>query len=333
MDATAPLLELDGVRTWFYTREGVVRAVDGVSFSIAPGETLAVVGESGCGKSVTAQSILRLLPSPPARVVEGSIRFEGQDLLALDDAAMRDIRGNRIAMIFQEPMTSLNPVLTVGYQIAESLVRHQAMGRADAEARAAEMLALVGIAEPARRVREYPHQLSGGMRQRVMIAMALACNPRLLIADEPTTALDVTIQAQILDLMRDLKSKVGAAIMLITHDLGVVAEMAERVVVMYAGRKVEEAPVEELFARPLHPYTRGLLGSMPRLGASAQGDTPERLSEIAGVVPSLREPIPGCAFAPRCTLATERCRAAAPALEEMGPRHVVACFEAGRTAP
>jgi peptide/nickel transport system ATP-binding protein len=333
MDATAPLLELDGVRTWFYTREGVVRAVDGVSFSIAPGETLAVVGESGCGKSVTAQSILRLLPSPPARVVEGSIRFEGQDLLALDDAAMRDIRGNRIAMIFQEPMTSLNPVLTVGYQIAESLVRHQAMGRADAEARAAEMLALVGIAEPARRVREYPHQLSGGMRQRVMIAMALACNPRLLIADEPTTALDVTIQAQILDLMRDLKSKVGAAIMLITHDLGVVAEMAERVVVMYAGRKVEEAPVEELFARPLHPYTRGLLGSMPRLGASAQGNTPERLSEIAGVVPSLREPIPGCAFAPRCTLATERCRAAAPALEEMGPRHVVACFEAGRTAP
>ena len=333
MDATAPLLELDGVRTWFYTREGVVRAVDGVSFSIAPGETLAVVGESGCGKSVTAQSILRLLPSPPARVVEGSIRFEGQDLLALDDAAMRDIRGNRIAMIFQEPMTSLNPVLTVGYQIAESLVRHQAMGRADAEARAAEMLALVGIAEPARRVREYPHQLSGGMRQRVMIAIAIACRPKLLIADEPTTALDVTIQAQILDLMRDLKSKVGAAIMLITHDLGVVAEMAERVVVMYAGRKVEEAPVEELFARPLHPYTRGLLGSMPRLGASAQGDTPERLSEIAGVVPSLREPIPGCAFAPRCTLATERCRAAAPALEEMGPRHVVACFEAGRTAP
>ena len=333
MDATAPLLELDGVRTWFYTREGVVRAVDGVSFSIAPGETLAVVGESGCGKSVTAQSILRLLPSPPARVVEGSIRFEGLDLLALDDAAMRDIRGNRIAMIFQEPMTSLNPVLTVGYQIAESLVRHQAMGRADAEARAVEMLALVGIAEPARRVREYPHQLSGGMRQRVMIAMALACNPRLLIADEPTTALDVTIQAQILDLMRDLKSKVGAAIMLITHDLGVVAEMAERVVVMYAGRKVEEAPVEELFARPLHPYTRGLLGSMPRLGASAQGDTPERLSEIAGVVPSLRDAIPGCAFAPRCALATERCRASVPALEEMGPRHVVACFEAGRAAP
>ena len=333
MDATAPLLELDGVRTWFYTREGVVRAVDGVSFSIAPGETLAVVGESGCGKSVTAQSILRLLPSPPARVVEGSIRFEGKDLLALDDAAMRDIRGNRIAMIFQEPMTSLNPVLTVGYQIAESLVRHQAMGRADAEARAVEMLALVGIAEPARRVREYPHQLSGGMRQRVMIAMALACNPRLLIADEPTTALDVTIQAQILDLMRDLKSKVGAAIMLITHDLGVVAEMAERVVVMYAGRKVEEAPVEELFARPLHPYTRGLLGSMPRLGASLQGDTPERLSEIAGVVPSLRDAIPGCAFAPRCALATERCRASAPALEEMGSRHVVACFEAGRTAP
>jgi peptide/nickel transport system ATP-binding protein len=328
-----PLLDIRGLKTHFKTDDGWLHAVDGVDIAIDAGETVCVVGESGCGKSVTAQSILRLLPSPPARVVEGSIRFEGQDLLALDDAAMRDIRGNRIAMIFQEPMTSLNPVLTVGYQIAESLVRHQAMGRADAEARAAEMLALVGIAEPARRVREYPHQLSGGMRQRVMIAMALACNPRLLIADEPTTALDVTIQAQILDLMRDLKSKVGAAIMLITHDLGVVAEMAERVVVMYAGRKVEEAPVEELFARPLHPYTRGLLGSMPRLGASAQGDTPERLSEIAGVVPSLREPIPGCAFAPRCTLATERCRAAAPALEEMGPRHVVACFEAGRTAP
>ena len=324
MDATAPLLELDGVRTWFYTREGVVRAVDGVSFSIAPGETLAVVGESGCGKSVTAQSILRLLPSPPARVVEGSIRFEGQDLLALDDAAMRDIRGNRIAMIFQEPMTSLNPVLTVGYQIAESLVRHQAMGRADAEARAAEMLALVGIAEPARRVREYPHQLSGGMRQRVMIAMALACNPRLLIADEPTTALDVTIQAQILDLMRDLKSKVGAAIMLITHDLGVVAELAHRVIVMYAGRIVEEAPVGLLFADPQHPYTLGLLGSIPRLGS----DGDERLTAIEGVVPNPYALPPGCRFSPRCPLADEKCRADQPTLREIAPGHRAACWKA-----
>ena len=332
-DATAPVLQVDDLRTHFFTQDGITRAVDGVSFQVRPGETLGIVGESGCGKSVTALSILRLLPARLGRTVGGSVRFDGRELLSLEEGEMREIRGNRIAMIFQEPMTSLNPVLTVGYQIAESLVRHQAMGRADAEARAVEMLALVGIAEPARRVREYPHQLSGGMRQRVMIAMALACNPRLLIADEPTTALDVTIQAQILDLMRDLKSKVGAAIMLITHDLGVVAEMAERVVVMYAGRKVEEAPVEELFARPLHPYTRGLLGSMPRLGASAQGDTPERLSEIAGVVPSLRDAIPGCAFAPRCALATERCRASVPALEEMGPRHVVACFEAGRAAP
>ena len=332
-DATAPVLQVEDLRTHFFTQDGITRAVDGVSFQVRPGETLGIVGESGCGKSVTALSILRLLPARLGRTVGGSVRFDGRELLSLEEGEMREIRGNRIAMIFQEPMTSLNPVLTVGYQIAESLVRHQAMGRADAEARAVEMLALVGIAEPARRVREYPHQLSGGMRQRVMIAMALACNPRLLIADEPTTALDVTIQAQILDLMRDLKSKVGAAIMLITHDLGVVAEMAERVVVMYAGRKVEEAPVEELFARPLHPYTRGLLGSMPRLGASAQGDTPERLSEIAGVVPSLRDAIPGCAFAPRCALATERCRASVPALEEMGPRHVVACFEAGRAAP
>ncbi len=330
MDAAPPLLELENVRTWFYTREGVVRAVDGVSFTIASGETLAIVGESGCGKSVTAQSILRLLPSPPARIVEGAIRFEGRNLLELRDAEMRDIRGNQIAMIFQEPMTSLNPVLTIGHQIAESLVRHQGLARRAADARAVEMLGLVNIAEPERRTKEYPHQLSGGMRQRVMIAMALACNPKLLIADEPTTALDVTIQAQILDLMRELKTKIGAAIMLITHDLGVVAEMAERVVVMYAGRKVEEAPVSELFERPMHPYTRGLLGSMPRLGASLTDTAPQRLNEIAGVVPSLREEIPGCAFAPRCTLATERCRQSFPPLERKGERHLVACFEADR---
>ena len=330
MTAAPPLLELENVRTWFYTREGVVRAVDGVSFTIAAGETLAIVGESGCGKSVTAQSILRLLPSPPARIVEGAIRFEGRNLLELTDAQMRDIRGNQIAMIFQEPMTSLNPVLTIGHQIAESLVRHQGLDHRTANARAVEMLGLVNIAEPARRAREYPHQLSGGMRQRAMIAMALACNPRLLIADEPTTALDVTIQAQILDLMRELKSKIGAAIMLITHDLGVVAEMAERVVVMYAGRKVEEAPVGELFERPLHPYTRGLLGSMPKLGASLGDAPPQRLNEIAGVVPSLREEIPGCAFAPRCSFATERCRQSVPPLERKSARHLVACFEADR---
>ncbi len=330
MTAAPPLLELENVRTWFYTREGVVRAVDGVSFTIAAGETLAIVGESGCGKSVTAQSILRLLPSPPARIVEGAIRFEGRNLLELTDAQMRDIRGNQIAMIFQEPMTSLNPVLTIGHQIAESLVRHQSLDRRAADARAVEMLGLVNIAEPARRAMEYPHQLSGGMRQRAMIAMALACNPKLLIADEPTTALDVTIQAQILDLMRELKSKTGAAIMLITHDLGVVAEMAERVVVMYAGRKVEEAPVDELFERPLHPYTRGLLGSMPKLGASLGDAPPQRLNEIAGVVPSLREEIKGCAFAPRCSLVTERCRQSMPPLERKGARHLVACFEADR---
>ena len=322
MDATAPLLELDGVRTWFYTREGVVRAVDGVSFSIAPGETLAVVGESGCGKSVTAQSILRLLPSPPARVVEGSIRFEGQDLLALDDAAMRDIRGNRIAMIFQEPMTSLNPVLTVGYQIAESLVRHQAMGRADAEARAAEMLALVGIAEPARRVREYPHQLSGGMRQRVMIAMALACRPRLLIADEPTTALDVTVQAQILDLMRELRRAYGMAILFITHDLGVVAEIADRISVMYAGQVVESGSVRDVLQRPRHPYTKALMAALPRIDRRGA-----RLAAIPGIVPDLRNMPQGCRFHPRCPSAQAGlCDARAPALEPAGDGVAVRCL-------
>ncbi len=256
---TTPLLEVAGLKTHFFTRDGVVRAVDGVSFTVHAGETLAIVGESGCGKSVTSLSILRLIASPPGRTVAGSIRFEGRDLLALSEPDMRKVRGNEISMIFQEPMTSLNPVLTIGRQIAEALVLHRDMNQSEAWQKAVEMLALVNIPEPARRVGEYPHQLSGGMRQRVMIAMALACSPRLLIADEPTTALDVTIQAQILDLMRGLKAKTGAAIVLITHDLGVVAEMAQRVIVMYAGRKVEEAPVDDLFARPRHPYTRGLL--------------------------------------------------------------------------
>ena len=259
------LLEIDNLQTHFRTPDGVNRAVDGVTFSIEAGTTLAIVGESGCGKSVTAMSILRLINEPPGRIA-GAIRFQGRNLLALSDAEMRDIRGNEISVIFQEPMTSLNPVLTIGFQIAETLRLHQGMSRAAAETRAAEMLALVGIADPKKRVREYPHQLSGGMRQRVMIAMALSCNPKLLIADEPTTALDVTIQAQILDLMRDLKARVGAAIMLITHDLGVVAEVAEHVIVMYAGRKVEDAPVKSLFRNPRHPYTQGFA----RRGAEAR---------------------------------------------------------------
>ena len=319
-----PLLEVTALQTHFATPDGVVRAVEGLSFTVAPGETLAIVGESGCGKSVTSMSILRLIQSPPGRIA-GSIRFEGQELLDLPEAAMRRIRGNDIAMIFQEPMTSLNPVLTVGRQITETLRLHQGLSARAAEARAAEALNLVGIPAPERRAREYPHQLSGGMRQRVMIAMALACNPKLLIADEPTTALDVTIQAQILDLMRGLKQRIGSAIILITHDLGVVAETAERVVVMYAGRKVEEAPVAALFAHPAHPYTLGLLGAVPRLGAGAEGTARTRLAEIPGLVPSLRARIAGCPFAPRCARADDHCRAEAPALRTLAPGHAVAC--------
>jgi peptide/nickel transport system ATP-binding protein len=322
---TGNLLEIEDLRTWFFTADGVVRAVDGVSYSVKPGETLAVVGESGCGKSVTAMSILRLLPSPPARIVSGAIRFQGKNLLDADEAEMRAIRGNEISMIFQEPMTSLNPVYTVGRQIAETLELHQGLSAKEADKRAVEMLELVRIPEAARRANEYPHQLSGGMRQRVMIAMALACKPKLLIADEPTTALDVTIQAQILELMIDLKDKVGAAIVLITHDLGVVAETAQRVVVMYAGRKVEEASVEDLFARPRHPYTLGLMGSLPRVAGGGG-----RLVEIPGIVPRLTKPIPGCAFAERCSYVTARCRAEAPPLEAKVPGHLAACFESAR---
>jgi peptide/nickel transport system ATP-binding protein len=324
------LLEVENLQTHFRTPDGVNRAVDGVSFQVAEGETLAIVGESGCGKSVTANSILRLIPEPPGRIA-GTIRFQGIDLLKLSDRAMRAIRGNDISMIFQEPMTSLNPVLNVGRQLGETLRLHQGLDKRAAEERSVEMLALVGISEPRRRVREYPHQMSGGMRQRVMIAMALACKPKLLIADEPTTALDVTIQAQILELMADLKRKVGAAIVLITHDLGVVAEVAERVMVMYAGRKVEEAPVAKLFRAPRHPYTQGLLGAVPKLGSSLAGiDT--RLAEIPGLVPSLKERLPGCVFAGRCTLATDLCRQFAPALEAKAPDHVAACHYAAREA-
>jgi peptide/nickel transport system ATP-binding protein len=324
------LLEVENLQVHFRTPEGVNRAVDGVSFEVGEGETLAIVGESGCGKSVTANSILRLVPEPPGKIA-GAIRFAGTDLLTLPDRAMRDIRGNDISMIFQEPMTSLNPVLTVGRQLRETLSLHQGLDRGAADARALEMLTLVGIPEARRRLTEYPHQLSGGMRQRVMIAMALACNPKLLIADEPTTALDVTIQAQILDLMRDLKRRIGAAIVLITHDLGVVAEVAERVMVMYAGRKVEEAPVRELFRTPRHPYTQGLLGAVPKLGSSLTG-TETRLAEIPGLVPSLKSRIPGCVFATRCPYATELCREFAPALEPKAPAHVAACHYARKEA-
>jgi peptide/nickel transport system ATP-binding protein len=324
------LLKIEDLQTHFRTPDGVNRAVDGVSFHVNQGETLAVVGESGCGKSVTAMSILRLVSEPPGKIA-GSIRFENKELLELTDREMRRIRGKDISMVFQEPMTSLNPVLTIGRQLGETLRLHERLDARAAEARAVEMLTLVGIPEPRRRAHEYPHQLSGGMRQRVMIAIALACNPKLLIADEPTTALDVTIQAQILDLMKDLTRRLGAAIILITHDLGVVAEVADRVMVMYAGRKIEEAPVAELFRAPRHPYTQGLLGAVPRLGSSLAGRA-TRLAEIPGVVPSLQHRIRGCVFVRRCGKATELCREFAPLLELKGRGHVAACHYAAKEA-
>jgi oligopeptide/dipeptide ABC transporter ATP-binding protein len=321
---TTPLLEVKGLRTEFRSGGSSFAAVDGISFSLAPGETLGIVGESGCGKSVTSLSIMRLVPNPPGRITAGDIRLEGRNLLDLPESAMRAVRGDDIAMIFQEPMTSLNPVQTVGDQIIEAVQLHRSLSAAAARARALEMLQLVKIPSPETRLDEYPHQLSGGMRQRVMIAMALACDPKLLIADEPTTALDVTIQAQILDLLRDLRERTGAAIMLITHDLGVVAELAHRVIVMYAGRIVEEAPVGLLFADPQHPYTLGLLGSIPRLGS----DGDERLTAIEGVVPNPYALPPGCRFSPRCPLADEKCRSEQPALREIVPGHRAACWKA-----
>src|SRR5919204_758740 len=293
------LLEVRDLKTYFYTREGVVQAVDGVSFDVEKGQTLGIVGESGCGKSVTALSIMGLIPKPPAKIVGGQVLFEGKDLAPLKDRELQNVRGRQIAMIFQDPMTSLNPTIKIGTQITETLERHFDTPKAEARKRAIELLEEVRIPRAAERLDDYPHRFSGGMRQRVMIAIALACNPKLLIADEPTTALDVTIQAQILKLMLDLKRRVGAAIILITHDLGVVAEIAERVMVMYAGRKVEEAPAAELFRSPRHPYTQGLLGAVPKLGSSVTGEE-TRLAEIPGLVPSLKKRIAGCVFASRC---------------------------------
>ncbi|MDP1839147.1 MAG: ABC transporter ATP-binding protein, partial [Reyranella sp.] len=304
--AAQAILEVDGLQTHFFTAVGTVRAVDGVSYALKSGETLGVVGESGCGKSVSALSILRLVANPPGRIVGGAIRFEGKNLLELSEPEMERIRGNEISMIFQEPMTSLNPLFTIGRQVSEAIALHQGLSRKEAMDRAVEMLRRVYIPEPERRVHAYPHQMSGGMRQRVMIAMALSCNPKVLIADEPTTALDVTIQAQILDLMRELQETYGTAIVLITHDMGVVAENADRVVVMYAGRKVEEAAAADLFDNPGHPYTKGLLGSIPHLDAAAQSNGARaRLNEIKGMVPSLFDLPPGCSFAPRCGFATD----------------------------
>lgn len=320
-----PLIDIRDLHTQFFTDDGLARAVDGVSYSLQRGETVGVVGESGCGKSVTALSVLRLIPNPPGRIVGGEILFEGNNLLELSPAEMRRIRGNDISMIFQEPMTSLNPVFTIGNQIAEAVCLHQGLSKKEAINKAIEMLALVGIPVPERRVHEYPHQLSGGMRQRAMIAMALSCNPKVLIADEPTTALDVTIEAQILDLMRNLQSELGTAIIMITHDLGVVAEMARKVVVMYAGKIVEQAPVEDIFAEPNHPYTQGLLQSLPRVDKDATGEK-HRLQEIPGIVPSLLNLPKGCKFASRCPKAMAVCEDEEPVLEQIAPNHFSSCW-------
>ncbi len=316
------VLEVKDLNTHFFTDEGVVKSVDGVSFHIDSEETLGIVGESGCGKSVTSLSIMQLVPNPPGKIVGGEILFQGDNLLKKTPDQMRKIRGNDIAMIFQEPMTSLNPVYTIGDQIAESIILHQKLTKREAFQRAVDMLRLVGIPSPERRAREYPHQMSGGMRQRVMIAMALSCNPKLLIADEPTTALDVTIQAQILDLMRKLKSEFHTAIMLITHDLGVVAEMTDRVAVMYAGKVVEECDTVDLFREPLHPYTTGLLESIPRLDVGTQ----EKLHVIEGTVPNLLHLPQGCSFAPRCPKAMDICRREAPVLTEVSDGRKVSCW-------
>jgi oligopeptide/dipeptide ABC transporter ATP-binding protein len=320
-----PLLSLQQLRVEFDTRNGVARVIDDLSFRVERGETLGIVGESGCGKSMTALSIMGLVPSPPGRIAGGSIRLNGEDLLTADEQRLREVRGNEISMIFQEPMTSLNPVFSIGEQIAEAVRLHQGLSQSDALARAGQMLRAVHIPAPETRIREYPHQLSGGMRQRVMIAMALACNPNLLIADEPTTALDVTVQAQIFDLLQEIQSSTGAAIILITHDMGAIAELAQRVVVMYAGRKVEEGPVETILETPGHPYTQGLIRCVPHLRSDPAPERPP-LTEIPGMVPALTELGRGCPFAPRCTRALAHCHSEMPPTVAISVDHSAACW-------
>ena len=317
------LLEVKGLKTHFFTQSGVVKAVDGISYHVDEGEVLGIVGESGCGKSVGAMSIMKLVASPPGRIVDGEIEFEGDNLLDMDDAEMRSVRGNRIAMVFQEPMTSLHPVLTIGRQLTETLELHQGMTRDEADVRAGELLSMVGIPDPESRLKDYPHQFSGGMRQRVMIAMALSCNPRLIIADEPTTALDVTIQAQILELMQDLGKELGTALIIITHNLGVVARYADRVIVMYAGKIIESATAAELYANPKHPYTKALLNSVPRLDESREG---VKLEAIQGMPPDLSSLTGGCSFAPRCRFVQASCLTDDPVLEDVAPAHQSACL-------
>ena len=317
------LLEVKGLKTHFFTQSGVVKAVDGINYHVDEGEVLGIVGESGCGKSVGAMSIMKLVARPTGRIVDGEIMFEGDNLLDLDDAAMRHVRGNRIAMVFQEPMTSLNPVLTIGRQLTETLELHQGMTRDEADVRAGELLSMVGIPDPESRLKDYPHQFSGGMRQRVMIAMALSCSPRLIIADEPTTALDVTIQAQILELMQDLAKELGTALIIITHNLGVVARYADRVIVMYAGKIIESASAADLYANPKHPYTRALLNSVPRLDESREGI---KLEAIQGMPRDLSSLTGGCSFAPRCRFVQDSCLTDDPVLEDVAPAHQSACL-------
>ncbi len=325
MSNNTQLLQIQELKTHFYTFEGIAKAVDDVSFSLDRGEVLGIVGESGCGKSVTAQSIMRLIPVPPGKIVSGKILFDGTDIVPLSMEQMRSIRGNRISMIFQEPMTSLNPVYTIGNQISEMFLLHEKRSKRESWQRSIEMLKKVQIPAPEKRVHEYPHQLSGGMRQRAMIAMALACNPEILIADEPTTALDVTIQAQILELMMQLQEDYDTAIMMITHDLGVIAEIAQRIIVMYAGKVVEEGSTLDIFEKPAHPYTRGLLKSIPMLGQRALHGR-QRLKEISGIVPSLYDLTPGCSFYPRCPEAMGICRENPPVMIDVGGDHSVRCW-------
>ena len=326
--AVAKLLEIANLRTQFFIGDAVVRAMDGISYDVNEGETVAIVGESGCGKSVGALSILRLIPDPPGRIVGGSIRFEGRDLLGLSDEEIREVRGKDIAMVFQEPMTSLNPVLTIGRQLTETLQQHLGMNREQANARAIELLGMVGISDPARRLKQYPHHFSGGMRQRVMMAMALCCEPKLIIADEPTTALDVTIQAQILELIKDLTRRLGVALIVITHNLGIVARYADRVNVMYAGRIIESGSADEIYYHPRHPYTLALLKSVPRMDRPRQG----KLDPVQGQPPDLTRLDNGCSFRPRCDFAIDRC-AEAPGLETAGaPGHIAACWQSKQIA-